>query len=108
MNKFRHFYIDIYGLNLYFIKCEKHYFIKKTLIEFNKIVPPDINGSGAFCGICECTGVIWVDDWEILHHEVFHAVCWIMRIAGIPLSGDTEDAYAYLMDYLLRRIRKRK
>lgn len=108
MNKWRHFYIDIYGVNLYFIKCTRGKFVKKTLEEFNKVVSSETSRTGGFCEVCGCSGVIWIEEWEVLHHEVFHATCWIMRTAGISLTGETEDAYAYLADYIVRLIKKRK
>lgn len=41
-----------------------------------------------------------------LNHEVIHAVWGICRTAGIPLSDDTEEVYAYLHDYITSEIYK--
>ena len=109
MNKFRHFYIDIYGINLYFIKCKKDYFVKKFRAEFKTDVCA--SGCASFCFVekrKQDVGVIWIESYEQLHHEVFHAVAWIMRDIGMAMTEPSEEAYAYLMDYIVRLIRKRK
>lgn len=33
-------------------------------------------------------------------HEAFHLTCTIMRAVGIPLTQQTEEAYAYLLTHL--------
>ncbi|RTK92544.1 MAG: hypothetical protein EKK61_03860 [Rickettsiales bacterium] len=38
-------------------------------------------------------------------HEVFHITCIIMRYIGCKLSNNSEEAYAYLIDYLYKVIR---
>ena len=36
-----------------------------------------------------------------LTHELFHASSFILEGAGIPHTNDTEEAYAYLLEYLV-------
>lgn len=37
-------------------------------------------------------------------HECFHAVCGIMRSKGVYFCEESEEAYAYLLDYLISEI----
>lgn len=36
-----------------------------------------------------------------LVHELFHATHFVMEKAGITFSNDSDEAYAYLLDYLV-------
>lgn len=54
-----------------------------------------------------CCPVIWIPckpsspkHHATLSHEIFHAVCVIMRWANIPLSTDSEEAYAHQLRHL--------
>ena len=44
----------------------------------------------------------------IIAHEAFHAVSYILSNIGIPFSLDTEEAYTYLLQYLVNEIVKIK
>lgn len=37
-------------------------------------------------------------------HEVFHLVCYIMKHVGCKLSDESEEAFAYLNEYLYKKI----
>lgn len=57
------------------------------------------------------TSVIWMrslpkENYQIgvLAHEVFHVVHRVMNVVQIPLSYDSEEAWAYLTDFLMTRI----
>lgn len=41
---------------------------------------------------------------EYITHEAFHATCYIMRYVGIRLSKSSEEAYAYLLQYIVENI----
>jgi hypothetical protein len=41
-----------------------------------------------------------------LHHEVFHAVSFILHRIGLPHTLESEEAYAYLIQYLTEQIYK--
>jgi hypothetical protein len=44
-------------------------------------------------------------DYGILSHEIFHAVTFVMDRVGIPFQlKATDEAYAYLIDYLTKEI----
>lgn len=44
---------------------------------------------------------------EVLNHEAFHITYRTLRNAGITLSNDSEEAFAYLNDYIYILLRKR-
>lgn len=39
-------------------------------------------------------------------HEVFHLTCALMRHIGCPLTNESEEAYAYLNEYIDKAIRQ--
>jgi hypothetical protein len=41
---------------------------------------------------------------EFVTHEAFHATCYIMRYVGIRLTKSSEEAYAYLLQYITENI----
>lgn len=50
---------------------------------------------------------ITVIDYGILQHEIFHAADLALRHMGITLSDDSDEAYAYLIEYLTTEIYKK-
>lgn len=42
-------------------------------------------------------------EFGTLYHELFHAVCYTMKWANIPLSRDSEEAYCHLIKHLTRK-----
>jgi hypothetical protein len=50
---------------------------------------------------------ITVTDYGVLQHEIFHAVDQILRYVGINLSDDSDEAYAYLIEYITREMYKK-
>jgi hypothetical protein len=53
--------------------------------------------------------IIWLPDLtdsSVILHELFHATISIMKWADIPLSDDTEEAYAYEIQYLYSELNK--
>lgn len=54
--------------------------------------------------------IIWIRECnpEIISHEVFHAIDFLMRRIGCSLSTDSAEAYAYLTEYLIRKIYENK
>lgn len=43
-------------------------------------------------------------DRGLIAHEVFHAVSYIFNHINIPFSDDTQEAYAYLIQYITQQI----
>lgn len=66
---------------------------------------------GKTCQFSSGQTVIWlpnspqsVDELSVLNHEIFHAVTLILNKVGIRLSEDSEEAYAYLIQYVSKQI----
>ena len=49
-----------------------------------------------------------IDNPGIIAHEAFHAVIFLFEKIGIKFSYDSEEAYAYLIEYLTNEILKIK
>ena len=68
--------------------------------------------SGEFHGLTNkkmgSLAVIWSSDKdEALTHEIFHAVCYTLRNREIHLEDcSSEEAYAYYLTYLRRKIKR--
>ena len=43
-------------------------------------------------------------EFGFVSHEIFHAAHAIMKNVGVNLSDDSEEAYAYLIGYLTRKV----
>ena len=50
--------------------------------------------------------VIWTKkkDVSILAHEVLHVVHWLLGAKGMSLSCDSEEAYCYLLQRIIRAV----
>lgn len=46
-------------------------------------------------------------EYATLCHEVLHVACIVMGWAGIPLTDESEEAYAHLIGYLITEILRR-
>lgn len=46
-------------------------------------------------------------DYGHLQHEIFHAVTFLFDVIGIKLCHDSDEAFAYLIDYLTANIYER-
>lgn len=69
---------------------------------------------GRFCGVRHetggCIAVFWINpdaDAPVVAHEALHAVCWFMKEKGMPLGDDSQEAYTYYLEWLLREIATR-
>ena len=40
----------------------------------------------------------------LLSHEVLHAISFVLRSAGIEHTNETEEAYAYLHQYVMQQV----
>lgn len=68
--------------------------------------------AGAFFGAPgQSRGAIWfrrTPDAGTLAHEALHAAAYVLREKGVgPLTTETEEAYTYLQDWIVTKIRKR-
>ena len=50
---------------------------------------------------------ITVTDYGVLQHEIFHAADQTLRYMGFKLTNDSDEAYAYLIEYITREVYKK-
>jgi hypothetical protein len=51
--------------------------------------------------------IMWVNNpknYAIINHEIFHAVTFLFNKIGIVLSESSDEAWAYAIEYLTRKI----
>jgi hypothetical protein len=55
--------------------------------------------------------IVWIPEFPqtpeqhgTLAHEIFHAVCSVMRWANVPLGRDSEEAYCHLIKHITRKV----
>jgi hypothetical protein len=48
--------------------------------------------------------IVWIIEQKnsTIVHELFHSTCHILKNRETPLSEDTEEVYAYLLEYLTK------
>lgn len=49
-----------------------------------------------------------VDGIACLSHEAFHATCRLLEEFNMPLGKDTEEMYAYIVDYIVSEVLRRQ
>ena len=76
-----------------------------------KSVEDDTEGIGAFYISPSNKMVLWcekfpvtIHDFGVMVHEIFHVTSRIMARVGISHNDATEEAYAYLNEYLYKEI----
>jgi hypothetical protein len=96
-------------VNIYWIICSLDWFKLKVKAEFNA----DLTDLDALDGRFQVfekenqkVGVIWASTVSELAHEIFHCVVWMLNSRGLWLTESSEEAYAYLIDFLDRKIRR--
>ncbi len=110
MRNFKHMYIELYKHNIYYALCSGNRYINRVKDEFGTIVLNIEHSVGRFRVYYKDNdpiGVIWVRDKKdicSIAHECFHAACWILADRGISLTDESEEAYAYLQQFLLKKI----
>ena len=112
--KFNHIWIDWLKLNVYWSVSSLEDFEQTFKREFG--ILPDIQESngGKFFSVLkedQRIGVIWIRKpfkFQILAHECFHCVHWIMQERGMRLDDSSEEVYAYLLQYLICKINEYK
>lgn len=46
-------------------------------------------------------------EFGVLHHEIFHAIQFLLSRIDLPLNDQSGEAYAYLIQYLTEQVYKR-
>lgn len=110
MKKLRHLWIELYGINIYYIRCPRSDYEKRIKAEFGHNAPkagPDVDGRfEVHDKDGEKIGVIWLDedaDMGHLVHECLHAAHYFLQDRGLHLSDSAEEAYAYLIQYIFKK-----
>jgi len=110
--KILHIYDHIYKQNYYYFNCKTFKDYQRLLKIKFKIDKPNKDDTDGNFNVYRQSGVdvyfLWTKGRrpEIVAHEVFHAVSYGLRMKGLPLTDDTEEAYAYLMQFLIKEILK--
>lgn len=109
MRNFKHIWIEIYRVNIYWVRCSWKEYIKLVKYEFDEKVTGREPGGRhqVFKKKEQDIHVIWLPlkaSWDIIAHEVFHCVHWIMDDKGMTLTDSSEEAYAYLIQYIVNQI----
>lgn len=106
--KFEHHWEQMYGINFYWFRGSRKKYEELVKKEFGRNAPRRSKWtSGTFevywkekAG--QHIGVLWFKDKSPgpFAHEVFHAVHWALDQAGMVLTDDSEEAYAYFIQHL--------
>lgn len=77
-----------------------------TTVNFNEVDGVTLSDGGLI--------VVWLsclpttdEEWSVVHHELFHAAYEVMDWIGIPLTPQTEEAYAYMIGYITNEFYKK-
>ena len=81
----------------------------KQAKELSKLDFLEAEGGAFFINFTDQNCLIYVDkecagNLAAIAHEIFHAVYYIMKESGVKLSEDSEEAFAYLTEYLMKQI----
>lgn len=115
--KFKHVWLEIYKINIYWVRCTWTQYVDAIKREF-KTEPAKSAHCRARFEVYEKhegrnripIGVIWLSkeaNLAELSHECFHATHWVCHDRGIFLSDSSEEAYAYVLQFLISKIYKR-
>lgn len=107
--KILHIFDPIYRQNYYYFNCktEKEY---QKLLKIKFRINTEIRERDGGCEVYEQSGTdvcfIWSKgrDIPVIAHEIMHAVSYVLRRKGIGLSKETDEAYGYLAQFLMKEI----
>lgn len=98
---------EVYGREIHFIRCSLGYF-RKIMVEQENLI---FDQSDDDVGMTLMDGrrvFVWLSpkaNIGVLVHEIFHAACHILGDAGVHLVPDTEETYAYFIQYLYDKLK---
>lgn len=108
--------LEIYYRDIIFFFGHNVKEMNKVLKKYGTTVPDDLldhegNLMGRFYLNSKNQAHIWVPkfpksprEYGFLQHEINHAVTIILDKLGMTLSGDSEEAYAYLTGYITEKV----
>ncbi len=47
------------------------------------------------------------EGYAVLQHEIFHGVIWLMQHVGAALNDESNENFAYVIEYLTREVYKK-
>ena len=108
---FCHIWVDIYEVNVYWARCSRDMYEVLVKEEFSREAPKIGRPRDARMEVYEMKGrgviVIWLSPeakiWHVAH-ECFHAANGILEDRGLRLTDSSDEAYAYLLQYLIRKM----
>jgi hypothetical protein len=104
-----HVFDPIYMVNFYAIVGVSNKEFCKAIKQDIKLTLPSSDSDGKFYEIerhGQKVGLIWsTDKTEHLTHECFHATSWALRKKGLYLGEDSEEAFSYYQQFLIKAIR---
>ena len=110
MKKLRHLWIELYGINIYYIRCPRSDYDKRIKHRFGCDAPKKSKAAMGRFEVYEKgdteIGVIWLSekaDIGHLVHECLHAMHHFMQDNGSFLSDKSEEAYAYLVQHIFNK-----
>ena len=116
--KFKYIWIEIYGINVYWVQCERSAYNRLVKNIFDTDAPEKRKMTAGTFEVFEKDGqnigVLWFSksknlfNLEHISHEAFHAAHWILSEQGLWLTDSSEEAYAYLIELIVGRIIKKK
>ena len=113
MKKFHHIWIELYETNIYWVKCSWTEYKKLVKKVFDENVKEKESGGKFEVYIKEGQDicVIWLPykaPVSVIAHECFHAVYYILMKRGLWLTDSSDEAYAFLLQFLVKNILKEK
>jgi hypothetical protein len=91
-----------------------HYFIERDIEIANKVLASkgceyEARGSGATYWKAGKDPIVWLSSKriDIVVHEMYHAVAYMLRDIGLEHTKETEEIYVYFTEYAIKQVLKR-
>ena len=111
MAELRKIHIAVYGFDLFYIVSSWDECVEKFKENFEDDISDKCTGTGWATSLItgnDTAYFIWIDDevgFDVIAHEAFHAMKFILiNYAGLTLSCDSDEAFAYLLGYIIRQV----
>lgn len=112
MKGIKHIFDPIYRQNYWYICTPTHAEFRKIVLKAGIKIEEKHNTDGGMYVYEQTKGqviVLWTKNKtaDLLAHEIMHAVSYCLRRKGLPLTDDSEEAYCYLFQYLMKEIKEK-
>lgn len=105
---YKHDILVFFGDKSVLIKCLRRYLEDRQIEKFDRYITTE---KGCSCMFDTGQLILYMpnvpkklDDFTTLNHEIFHCTTLILKRIGVSLSPESEEAYAYLYEYITQRI----